>query len=109
LAPLDEEAPKAAPKVVEDKPASDVLVRPAADATPKRPQKSLIEEEFDSGWKPQAELQKPPVRRREGEFDPLRPPGFSGPSYGTPAWVFVAVGLGVVAVIGVVVAVLALS
>ena len=110
LAPLEEEAPKAAPVVVEDKPASDILVRPGADATPKRPKKSLVEEEFDSGWKPQAERQAPPpVRRREGEFDPLRPPGFSGPSYGTPTWVYVAIGFGVVAVIGLVVAVLALS
>ena len=46
----------------------------------------------------------PAAQLRQGDFDPLRPPGFTGPSYGTPAWVFVAVGVGVVAVIGVVLA-----
>jgi hypothetical protein len=109
LAPLEEEAPKApAAAVVEDKPASDVLVRPKSDPALKRPKKSLIEEEFEAGRAPQTEI-RPPVRRREGDFDPLRPPGFSGPSYGTPAWVYVLVALGVAAVLGLGAAFLAFS
>ena len=44
------------------------------------------------------------AQRRQGDFDPLKPPGYVGPSYGTPAWVFVAIGFGVIAVIGVVAA-----
>ncbi|HMO84637.1 MAG TPA: serine/threonine-protein kinase, partial [Lacipirellulaceae bacterium] len=79
---------------------------PPAGAAPK-PRKSLLEEELDAG------RAKPPeqrmVRRFEGEFDPLRPPGYAGPSYGTPAWVYVAVGAGVLTILGVVVAVLTLT
>jgi serine/threonine protein kinase len=105
LAPLEDDSPKKDPSVVAgDKPASDILVRPKSDPAMRRPRKSLIEEEFELGRN--AKDLKAPVRRREGEFDPLKPPGYSGPSYGTPAWVFVAIGVGVVAVIGIVVAVL---
>ena len=46
------------------------------------------------------------MRRPEGEFNPLLPPGYTGPSQGTPGWVFVAVGVAIVALIGVVIAVL---
>jgi serine/threonine protein kinase len=77
---------------------------PLPDLKPLGPRRSLVEEALEAD-----RINNPPPRvvRREGEFNPLQPPGFSAPSYGTPAWVFVAVGLGVVAVIGVVVAVVA--
>ena len=77
---------------------------PIPDIKPLKPRKSLVEEAFDA-----ERVANPPPRvvRREGEFNPLQPPGFSAPSYGTPAWVFVAVGIGIVAVIGVIIAVVA--
>lgn len=58
-----------------------------------------------------AKAAAPPVRppRKEGEFDPLKPPGYVPPSYGTPAWVYVAVGLGVVALLAIVVAAVTMS
>lgn len=118
LAPLEEDTVgnKAELTFVVEKPASGVNLdkaapAPAAEQTPvaagapaapAKPRKSLFEEEFEAGRasKPEPRV----VRRVEGEFNPLQPPGFSAPSYGTPAWVFVAIGVGVVAVIGVVVA-----
>jgi hypothetical protein len=73
----------------------------ASAAMPVKPRKSLIEEELTRAG---VEAGTGVIRRVEGEFNPLQPPGFSAPSYGTPGWVFVAIGVGVVAVIGVVVA-----
>jgi serine/threonine protein kinase len=89
-------------------PAPSSTVNGAANSPPKPPEKpkkvkSLFEEEFDAARASQPKVRPP---RREGDFDPLRPPGFSGPSYGPPAWVFAAIGVGVFVVIGVVAAVL---
>ena len=104
LAPLDEETKaKDESTIVAEASDSGVLSLPASG--PQKPRKSLFEEELDAGRTARPEQRL--VRRPEGEFNPLQPPGFSGPSYGTPAWVFVAVGVGIVAVIGAVVAVLA--
>ena len=64
---------------------------------------ALIEEEIAVGNVSAPSAPKP--MRREGEFDPLRPPGFTGPTYGTPGWVYVLVGLGIVTLIGVIVVV----
>jgi serine/threonine protein kinase len=102
LAPLDEESPKAGSAAAVETPAEE---RSAAkiEIKPSGPKRTLIEEEFEA-----ARRANPGPRmaaRREGEFDPLRPPGYAGPSYGTPAWVFVAIGFGVVAVLGVVLAI----
>ncbi len=80
---------------------SSVLSKPPS---PPAPRKSLFEEEFEAA---RALNPEPRRVRREGEFNPLQPPGFSGPSYGTPAWVFVAVGVGVVALIALVAAIVA--
>jgi len=105
LAPLDEEAaPKAELAVATEKPSSDVLSPAKIDRKPAKPIKSLIEEEFESA---RAASPPPPrgAQRREGDFDPLKPPGYVGPSYGTPAWVFVAIGVGIVAVLAVVIAI----
>ncbi len=107
LAPLDEDAPHAATATAEagEPSSSNVLSPSQVDLKPLKAAKSLIEEELDAA---KAAAPPPPrgAMRREGDFDPLKPPGYAGPSYGPPAWVFVVIGLGVVAVIGVVVAVL---
>lgn len=106
LAPLEEEnkAKEEPTVVVAEAPGSDSSALNLPNPGPIKPRKSLFEEEFDAGRGMKVE---PKVARRvEGEFNPLQPPGFSGPSYGTPAWVFVAVGVGVVALIGVIVAVM---
>ena len=108
LAPLDEEAPpKISIAAVAEKPAGETVSEVPAptkiEIKPTKPKRSLIEEEWEA-----AKNAAPPLpvaaQRRQGDFDPLKPPGFVGPSYGTPAWVFVAIGFGVIAVIGVVVA-----
>jgi serine/threonine protein kinase len=100
LAPLDEEAP--IPSAVQAKPKPMVSGAAPGKPAPAKPMRSLIEEELEAARK----LAPPqPARRQEGEFDPLRPPGYSGPSYGTPAWVFVVVGVGILAVVGVIVAI----
>jgi hypothetical protein len=102
LAPLDEEAPKpATPAAVKAK--ATTTGQAADKPTLQKPLRSLIEEELEAA---RALAPPPPVHRAEGEIDPLRPPGYSGPSYGTPAWVFVAVGVGVLAVVGIVVAII---
>ncbi len=101
LAPLDEEN---APDAAED--AGDMAARSTDDLTSatrdtvaERPHKSLIEEALE------AEPNQPVVSERfqtqPGEVNPLRPPGFIGPSYGTPTWVYVAVGMGVFALLGI--------
>jgi hypothetical protein len=109
LAPLDEEGPakislKPAAEIAKSATATSEAAGPAnVEAKPIRPKRSLIEEELEL-----AQKSIPPRPRgaqvREGDFDPLKPPGFVGPSYGTPAWVFVAIGFAVFAVIGVVLA-----
>jgi hypothetical protein len=108
LAPLDEEAP-ATPKFTTngkvEKPASESDELSKIEIKPSKPKRSLIEEELDAERRALPPM-PPAVQRREGDFNPLKPPGFTGPSYGTPTWVFVAIGVGVVAVIGVVLAVL---
>ena len=109
LAPLDEDKPKQAETFVaatKTKPADSDLAG-LSDPQPLEPRKSLVEEAFD--LEARKETFKPKPRAMPGEIDPLRPPGFSGPSYGTPAWVYVAVGVGVMAVLGIVVLAVALS
>ncbi len=112
LAPLDEDAPPKISIAATTENAtgaigaltSDVLVPSKIEIKPAKAKRSLIEEEFEAARKA---APPPPVasQRKQGDFDPLKPPGYVGPSYGTPGWVFVAIGVGVVAVIGVVVAV----
>jgi hypothetical protein len=108
LAPLDDEPPKqvviaeaakaTAPAPPTTNGAATIVAAPAVPEKPKK-LKSLLEEELDA-----ARAAAPKVRptRKEGEFDPLRPPGFSGPSYGPPAWVYAAIGFGAFVVLCVV-------
>ena len=100
LAPFDDDspaktlkAPAAKAGASEDAKSANHAPSSAATAPPPRPQRSLIEEEFEVGRTLYTE--PAPVRRKEGEIDPLRPPGFSGPSYGTPGWVWAVVAGGV--------------
>jgi hypothetical protein len=114
LAPLEDEGPKKveAPKKPEPNVTTADTVAKIGDTDkipdirPTKPRRSLVEEALEAD-----KAVNPPPRpvRREGEFNPLQPPGFTGPSYGTPAWIFVAVGLGIVAVIGIIIAVVAMG
>lgn len=114
LAPLDDDGHKPAPaapkkSAAQATPASGpklLTVDPSAKPQPKR---SLIEEEFEAARKASGPLPSAAAMRRDGDFDPLRPPGYSGPSYGPPAWVYIAIGFGVFIVIGVVIALMATS
>ena len=106
LAPLEEE--QAPEEDSDDLAAStDDLTSATFETVADTPRRSLIEEAFDAEA---AEVEaNSRFQRREGEIDPLRPPGFSGPSYGTPGWVFALVGIGVVAVVVIAVVVFAMS
>lgn len=66
----------------------------AEDTTPEGPHRSLIEEALEA----QEAQQRMPHRGlpNQQEFDPLRPPGYSGPSYGPPGWVYALIGIGAV-------------
>lgn len=101
LAPLEEDKPKvSAPKPAEVK-AEEAIKASLSDPQPLKPPKSLVEEAFE------LEAQKDPFRPKQrvqpGEIDPLRPPGYSGPSYGPPAWVYVVGVLAGVVILGTIV------
>ncbi|MCC6494203.1 MAG: serine/threonine protein kinase [Pirellulales bacterium] len=111
LAPLDEEGPSklaAGPAGKNPGAAPAAAAQPAVLAKPK-PARSLIEEELEAARKAAGPMPTAAAMRRDGEFDPLKPPGYSGPSYGPPTWVYVAIGLGVFVVVGVVIALITTS
>jgi len=112
LAPLEEEEtiekkpppktpPKTKPMVVAS--STDDLSSAARDTVAEAPQRSLVEEAFDV--RKQEEAINKRFRPQPGEIDPLRPPGYAGPSYGPPAWLYVAIGVGVLAVLLVIIAI----
>jgi serine/threonine protein kinase len=109
LAPLEEE--KREKKGAQDSndlaSTTDDLTSATRDTVAERPRRSLVEEALEAEAKLQRAV-KERFQTKSGEINPLRPPGFSGPSYGTPTWVWVAVGVGVVVLLGIV-AVFALS
>jgi hypothetical protein len=109
LAPLEEE--KREKKGAQDSndlaSTTDDLTSATRDTVAERPRRSLVEEALEAEAKQQRAV-KERFQTKSGEINPLRPPGFSGPSYGTPTWVWVAVGVGVVVLLGIV-AVFALS
>lgn len=109
LAPLEEDKPdKRKPQDANELASTtDDLTSATRDTVAERPRKSLIEEALEAEANQQVVV-KERFQTKSGEINPLRPPGFSGPSYGTPAWVWIAVGVGVVALMGIV-AVFALS
>jgi len=103
LAPLDEE--KSDEQVEDDSnnsemaSSTDNLTSATSETVAEQPRRSLVEEALE-----EEALQQPEVHERfqlkTGEIDPLRPPGFSGPSYGTPTWVYVVACLGVLLLLG---------
>jgi serine/threonine-protein kinase len=80
---------------------TDDLTKASSETSIELPHRSLVEEAFEVEAKnsgrpiPAARLQP-----HQGGINPLRPPGYSGPSYGPPAWLYVLIGLGVLGVIG---------
>ncbi len=98
LAPLEEEKPMEVEDFSISASTTDDLSSSLSETKAEQPRKSLVEEAFD--LEAQKEVFKPKPRAMPGEIDPLRPPGYSGPSYGTPVWVFVAIGVGVLALLG---------
>jgi serine/threonine-protein kinase len=95
LAPLDEEAqPKPSVRTIkkqaQDKAAAETMAKAAAESDAAAPRRSLLEEELDKDDL----LSKPAARAAtpKPQFNPLHPPDFQGPQYGTPVWVYVAVG-----------------
>ncbi|QEG35002.1 serine/threonine-protein kinase [Bythopirellula goksoeyrii] len=106
LAPIEEEAE---PEESEDfastsESITDDISAAMAETVSDKPRVSLVEEAFEMAEK--KEKLKPLPRSLPGEVDPLRPPGYSGPRYGTPGWVYglIAVGVLVVLVVGLVIA-----
>lgn len=94
LAPLDEEVLDEEESTVSKAESStDDVASSVNDTIADLPQKSLIEEAFE---KQEAEVvvQKR-FQKQPGEIDPLRPPGYKGPSYGTPTWVYIVGSVGV--------------
>lgn len=88
LAPLDEEALEDDDvKISNAESSTDNLTSSLEDTFSDIPHKSLIEEAFER-QEAQTKVKERFVKQ-PGEIDPLRPPGFQGPSYGPPAWVYV--------------------
>jgi len=99
LAPIDEEALEEEEVTVsKGESSTDNLTSSIGDTLSDMPQKSLIEEAFEE--QEAAEVVKRRFQTQPGEINPLRPPGYSGPSTGPPAWVYVLAGLGALLVLG---------
>ena len=62
------------------------------------PRRSLVEEALEEEAKRQQMVHER-FQIKVGEINPLRPPGYTGPSYGTPTWVYVAACLGILALL----------
>ncbi|MCH2114304.1 MAG: serine/threonine protein kinase [Pirellulales bacterium] len=102
LAPLEEEAVSDEESVeIGDLASSTDNLAPAIqDTVADGPQKSLIEETLE---RQQAEQQVAArFRSLPGEINPLRPPGYMGPSYGPSPWLYVGIGAALLVVIGVI-------
>ncbi|NOZ39603.1 MAG: serine/threonine protein kinase [Planctomycetes bacterium] len=98
LAPLEEEALEEEEVTVSSAESSTDNLTSSIETLSDEPRKSLIEEAFE---KQEAEVAvKQRFQTQPGEVNPLRPPGYAGPSYGPPAWVYVLGGLGVMLVLG---------
>ncbi len=98
LAPLDEEVAEA----TELASTTDDITSATQDKFAEVPKKSLIEETLEAA---EAEEQiGARFRHQPGEINPLRPPGFEAPRYGPPAWLYVVIGVGICAALGIVLA-----
>ncbi|TWU25921.1 serine/threonine-protein kinase [Bythopirellula polymerisocia] len=99
LAPIEEESE---PEESEEfnsagESTTDDITSAMAETVNDKPRVSLVEEAFELAEK--KEKTKPRPRSLPGEIDPLRPPGFSGPRYGPPGWVYALAAVGVLAVL----------
>jgi len=65
------------------------------------PIRSLIEEELEVAQQAEAVVDQRFVRK-PGEADPLKPEGYVAPHQGMPTWIYFAIGVGVVTLLGVV-------
>ncbi|MGI9430458.1 MAG: serine/threonine protein kinase [Bythopirellula sp.] len=102
LAPIDEEALEEEEVTSSNAESStDNLTSSIGDTLSDMPQKSLIEEAFEREEAEVVVQQR--FQKQPGEIDPLRPPGFTPPSYGTPGWVYALIAVGAVVILGVIV------
>ena len=109
LAPLDEETTdeealddeEEESHVSNAESSTENLTSSIEDTLADLPQKSLIEEAFERQDAEETVMAR--FEKQPGEIDPLRPPGFSAPTYGTPTWVYAAITFGVVALLALVV------
>jgi hypothetical protein len=101
LAPLEEEKSDELADPSEMASSTDNLTSATAETVAGKPRRSLVEEALE-----QESVQEEEARERfqikAGEIDPLRPPGFSGPSYGTPTWVYVVASVGILVLLGII-------
>ncbi|MCA9257793.1 MAG: serine/threonine protein kinase [Planctomycetales bacterium] len=115
LAPLDDDSPEKSAKPEKSQPsgagkkasadpAAETVSNAAAasDTNPAGPRRSLVEEELERG---NSDINQLRPTHRPPQFDPLRPPGYTGPQYGTPAWVYVLVGSVLLVMMGTVIAI----
>ena len=99
MAPLDEEVlDEEESRVSKAESSTDRVTSAIEDTLADRPQKSLIEEAFEKQSAEERVNQR--FQTNPGEINPLRPPGYSGPSYGPPAWVYVLGGIGAIMMLG---------
>lgn len=99
LAPLEEDAPSEEDSFALSDGSSKDLAEALKDTVAEGPHKSLIEEAIEK--KEEEEKASARFVQDPTEINPLRPPGYSNPKQGTPALLYVAIGLGVVLVLGV--------
>ncbi len=98
LAPLDEEALEEEEVTISNAESSTDNLTSSIETLSDEPLKSLIEEAFE---KQEAEVVvKQRFQTQPGEVNPLRPPGYIGPSHGPPVWVFILGGVGALLVLG---------
>ncbi len=107
LAPLEEEqeSPEKKDKLSEGKQGEKQPVgirgmgSSAQAAAASGPVRSLLEEELEAVKKAETVVDQRFIHK-PGEANPLKPEGFVAPHQGMPTWIYFAIGLGVVALLG---------
>ncbi len=77
---------------------TDDLTSATFETVAERPRRSLVEEALEEEAKQQQAVHER-FQIKVGEINPLRPPGYTGPSYGTPTWVYIVASLGILALL----------
>ena len=80
---------------------TDDLTSATFETVADRPRQSLVEEAFEEEAKGQQVVHER-FQIKVGEINPLRPPGYTGPIYGTPTWVYIVASLGILALLAVI-------